>query len=138
MKSERENDSLLKDVPEEIIVFFRSYFTGDNTDPEVMLRAELLAKTLIRVMLQLYTVGIDDEFQPVFVAINYVKPHTGEVTEHKRTYEMIGGEPADTFKLGLMFDEYEKAYKAWVKGTFGVELSDEAAEFFQQWGGALQ
>ncbi len=135
---EKENEDLLNNVPDEIIDFFKSYFAGDETDPEVRLRAELLAKTLIRIMLQLYTLGIDDDFQPIFVAINYVKPHTGDVTEHRRTYEMIGGEPANTFKLGLMADEYEKAYKDWIKEIFGVELSDGAAEFFQQWGNVLK
>jgi len=138
MKIEKENKDLLNSVPEEQIAFFRNFFMGDNTDPETMARAELLAKTLIRLMLQMHRLGIDGEYQPVFVAINYVKPHTGDVTEHKRTYEMVGDEPADKFKLGLMADEYEKAYKAWIKGLYGVELSDKAAEFFQQWGGALR
>ncbi len=135
---EKENEDLLNNVPDEIIDFFRQYFAGDNSDPEVRLRAELLAKTLIRMMLQLYTFGIDNEYQPVFIVTNYVKPHTGGVTEFERAYEVIGGEPADTFKLGLMFDVYEKAYREWLKGAFGVELSDKAAKFFQQWGNVLK
>lgn len=138
MINEKENEDLLKNVPEELIHFFRNYFIGEKTDPETMARAELLAKTLMRFMLQLYIFGIEGEYQPVFIATNYVKPHTGGVTEFERTYEMIGGEPADTFKLGFMADEYEKAYKAWVKEIFGVELSEDAAEFFQQWGGVLK
>ncbi len=71
--NEKKNEDLLKNVPDEIIDFFRQYFAGDNSDPEVRLRAELLAKTLIRMMLQLYTFGIDNEYQPVFIVTNYVK-----------------------------------------------------------------
>ena len=122
-------------VPNEIVHFFRNYFMGDKTDPEVMLRAELLSRVLIKFMLQLYRLGIEDEFQPVFVAANYVKSHTGDVTECKRTYETIGGEPYGTFNLAYLSQKYEDAYGKWIKKTFGVELGDEAAEFFQRWGG---
>ena len=34
-------------VPNEIVHFFRNYFMGDKTDPEVMLRAELLSEFLV-------------------------------------------------------------------------------------------
>ena len=123
-------------VPNEIVLFFRNYFMGEKTDPETMLRAELLSKTLIKVMLQLYRLGIEGEFQPIFVAMNYIRPVSDEVTKCMRTYETIGGEIYSQFNLGFLSAEYEKAYKAWITETFGVELSDKAAELIQQWAGA--
>lgn len=139
MKDEKDiiQDASAFSVPNEIVYFFRNYFIGESTDPELMLRGELLAKTLIRIMLQLHRLGVDDEFQPVFIALNYVKPHTGEVTECKRTYEVIGGEPYGKFNLSYLVQQYEEAYKAWVKDTFGVELSEKAAEILGQWGDVL-
>ena len=137
-KNDIDQDASAFSVPNEIVCFFRDYFMGEKTDPDTMLRAELLSKTLIRVMLQLHRLGIDDEFQPVFIAVNYVKPHTGEVVECKRTYETIGGEPHGKFNLAYLAEQYEEAYKSWVKETFGVELSDDAAEFYQRWGGVLK
>ena len=130
-------DALFAQIPDEIIHFIRNYFVVNLEDPdhEVLLRADLLTKVLIKFMLQLYRLGIDDEFQPVFVAANYVKPHTGGVTECKRTYETIGGEPYQKFNLSYLSQEYEEAYKKWIKETFGVELSEDGAEKLQQWVG---
>ena len=133
-------DAITAQIPDEIVHFIKNYFVVNLEDPdiEVLQRAELLTKVLIRFMLQLYRLGIDDEFQPVFVAANYVKPHTGGVTEFKRTYEAIGGEPYQKFNLSCLSQEYEEAYKKWIKETFGVELSDKGAETLQQWGGVWQ
>jgi len=146
MMQDKENnidqsaDALFAQIPDEIVHFIKNYFVVnlENPDTEILLRAELLTKVLIKFMLQLYRLGIDDEFQPVFVAANYVKPHTGGVTECKRTYEAIGGEPYQKFNLSCLSQEYEEAYKKWIKETFGVELSDEGAEMLQQWGGVWQ
>ena len=83
MKDEKDiiQDVSASSVPIEIVQLFQNYFVGESTNPELMLRGELLARTLIKFMLQLYRLGVDDEFQPVFFAANYVKPHTGGVTE---------------------------------------------------------
>ena len=141
MKKEAEintdQDASACSVPDEIVCFFRNYFMGEKTDPETMLRAELLAKTLIKFMLQLYRLGIEDEFQPIFFACNYVKPHSDEVTEIQRTYETIGGEPYSKFNLSFLTEQFETANKKWFKETFGVELSDKAADILTQWGGII-
>jgi len=147
MKDENEEDtgktvdvcSVSSDeIPEEIIFFIRKYFliNHDAPSPDDMLRAGLLAKVTLRMMLQLYRMGMEEEFQPVFVAANYVKPHTGGVAEFKRTYETISGEPFFKFNLSGLSQEYEEAYKKWFKETFGVELNEDAARIIQAWGGA--
>ena len=127
---------LSEEIPNEILFFIRRYFliNHDAPSPEDMLRAGLLAKVTLRMMLQLFRMGMEEEFQPIFVAANYVKPHTGGVTEFKRTYETISGEPFFTFNLTGLGQEYEDAYKKWFKATFGVEINEEAAKILQAWG----
>ena len=127
-------------IPKEIIYFFRRYFLSEQEKPdtETVARAELLSKVLIRVMLQLYQFGMEDEFQPVFVATSYVRPHAGGVTGFKRAYEAISGEPFVKFNLSLFAQKYETAYKEWFEETFGVELNEEAAEVLQQWSDVLK
>ncbi len=133
-------DALFAQIPDEIVYFFRRYFLDGqkNLDAEVMLRAEVLSKTLIRVMLQLYRIGMEKDFQPIFVAMNYIKPVSDEVTECMRTYETISGEIYNQFNLSFLANEYENAYKKWIEATFGIELSDEAADVLQQWSGVWQ
>lgn len=133
-------NALFAQIPDEIIHFFRRYFLEgkENVDAEVMLRADLLSKTMIRVMLQLYRMGVEQDFQPVFIAMNYIKPVSDEVTECMRTYETIGGEIYNQFNLSFLTNEYENAYKKWIESTFGIELSDEAAEVLGQWSGVWQ
>ena len=133
-------DALFAQIPDEIIHFIRNYFIVNLEDPDhdVLERADLLTKTLIRFMLQLYRLGIDDEYQPVFVSANYIKPHSGGVTEFKRTYETIGGEPYQMFNLAYLAKKFEQANAKWYKKTYGVELSEEGAEMLQQWGGVWQ
>ena len=128
-----------EEIPNEIIFFIRRYFLVDHEapTPEDIYRAELLAKVTLRLMMQLFTVGMEQEFQPVFFAGNYVKPHTGGVTEFERTYETISGEPYVTFNLGGLSQAYEKAYAGWFKETFGVELNEDAAKILQSWGDAV-
>lgn len=128
-----------EEIPEETLFFIRRYFLVEIEDPtpEELYRAELLAKTIIKIMIQFHRIGMDGEYQPVFVAANYVKQHTGNVTEFKRTYETISGKPYVTFNLAMLSQEYEKAYKAWFKETFGVEMSEDSAKIIQSWGGAV-
>ena len=128
-----------EEIPNEILFFIRRYFLIEKDMPTLdeILRANLLAKVTITLMLQLYRMGMEEEFQPVFFAGNYVKPHTGGVTEFKRTYETISGEPFFKFNLTALGQEYEEAYKKWFKATFGVEINEEAAKVIQAWGDAV-
>ena len=142
MKTENENsidqDAGAFSVPNEIVHFFRDYFMGEKTDPEAMSRAELLSKTLIKFMLQLHQFGVTMEYQPLFIACNYVRPRRGDIDEFERTYETIGDEPYAKFNLRYLTKKFEQAYKKWFEKTYGVELSDEAAEILGQWGGVLK
>lgn len=128
-----------EDIPDEIIFFIRRYFLINCEDPnhEDIYRAELLARVTLRLMMQLFRLGMEEEFQPIFFAGNYVKPHTGDVTEFKRTMETIGGEPFVKFNLSGLGQAYEKAYGEWFKETFGVEIDEKAARIIQAWGGAV-
>ena len=124
-------------IPDEIIFFLKKFFLIEQEDPgiEILARAEILSKVLIKFMLQLYRMGIEEDYQPVFLAANYAKPHSGGVSEFKRTYEIISGEPHKKFNLTFLAQAYEKAYQEWIKETFGVELDEQAAKILQQWGG---
>ena len=133
-----DQDASAFSVPDEIVCFFRDYFMGEKTDPETMLRAELLSKTLIRVMLQLHQFGITMDYQPLFIAFNYVRPRRGDIDEFKRTYETIGGEPYEKFNLWYLTKKFEQAYKKWFEKTYGVELSDDAVAVLQQWSGVVK
>jgi len=118
--------ALSEEIPNEILFFIRRYFliNHDAQSPDDMLRAGLLAKVALRMMLQLYRMGMEEEFQPA-----------GGVAEFKRTYETISGEPFFKFNLSGLSQEYEEAYKKWFKETFGVELNEDAARIIQAWGG---
>jgi len=148
MSEENETDTgktadvcsaLSEEIPNETILFIRRYFLIDHDapNPDDIYRAELLAKVVLKLMVQLFRLGMEGEYQPIFFAGNYAKPHTGGVTEFKRTYETIGEEPYVKFNLSGLSHEYEKAYMAWFKETFGVELNEDSARILQSWGDAV-
>ena len=78
------------------------------------------------------------DYQPLFIACNYVRPRRGDIDEFKRTYETIGGEPYEKFNLRYLTKKFEQAYKKWFEKTYGVELSDKAVEILEQWSGVVK
>ena len=133
--SNSPSDTELLDI---LLSCLRSIFLPDNkVDREKENQAELLARTVLEFVNVLISKGLQEEFQPVAFYTVMAKQKSGGVSHFNLVNKSLGGEPMGTFRLDILAQEFDKAYKQWGSKVFGMDLSEDVADIMEKWGGVL-
>ena len=133
--SKLPSDTELLDI---LLSCLRSIFLPDNkVDREKENQAELLARTVLEFVNVLISKGLQEEFQPVAFYTIMAKQKSGGVSHFNLVNKTLGGEPMGIFRLDILAQEFDKAYKQWGSRVFGTDLSDDVADIMEKWGGVI-